>query len=111
MFSQICVRVGRTGFERRRPRSYENGGYPRNTLLFLVQSKIMPIPSARFTTGEDVYFKYDFEDSAFRYEGSTGDLFTKFRGERERAVETSTTLATDARLGGELITEEEYKLF
>ncbi len=53
---------------------------------------------------------YLIEDQAvFKFQDKK--CFVKFKGEKEYEIETSTNLAMDALLGGEIITKNEYENF
>ena len=71
----------------------------------------MGVNSERFRQGRDVYFRYDWEDVAFRWEHAIRKTFRKFSGKPEKKVERGSKFALEAQLGGEEITKEEYENF
>ena len=49
------------------------------------------------------------DQTVFKFQGEK--CFVKFKGKKEYEIETSTNLAMDALLGGEMITKEKYTIF
>ena len=72
----------------------------------------MGVPSERFREGRDVYYRYEWENVAFRWEHESGKTFRKFSGKPEVEIDRrSSKLDAEAQLGGEEITKAEYERF
>lgn len=72
---------------------------------------MMGVPSEVFRQGRDVYWRYDWEDVAFRWEHGSRKTFQKFQGEDEFEAHSDSTLDREAQLGGVEITKEAYEQF
>lgn len=62
--------------------------------------------------GEIVYIYDDYEESVFRFMPTMPrESYIRKRGGREQAIDWSSDVAYEARLGGEFITEEQYRKY
>ncbi len=66
---------------------------------------------AAFRQGRNVYYRYDWENVAFRWNHISHKTFGKFRGKSEFEVQRGSELDFEARLYGVEITKEEYENF
>lgn len=70
------------------------------------------VPPDAFRKGQDVYCIYSFETVAFHWEHATGKVYRRFRGEGNESETThSNRLFMDARMGGRLVTKEDYEKY
>lgn len=60
-----------------------------------------------------LYIRDDFEGAVFKFTGTGKGNFcdVKFKGRPSYKVECTTNIATEAYLGGEIITKEEYEKY